>query len=142
MSSHDVSMVSSHFSFCALSLRPVIILHNSRHWVIVKCVRKAQHAWGPISNPKHYKLRVVVRACDLRAWEAGRSEVQGHPQACNEFETSLGYLRLCLKTRTTKTKLPCKHPFSRLLKERKNNPGAWDSDVTNTRGTLSPPTVL
>jgi hypothetical protein len=28
---------------------------------------------------------------------AGKSEIQDHPQLQNEFETSLGYLRPCLK---------------------------------------------
>lgn len=42
------------------------------------------------------KLGMVARACDpsTREVEAGRSEVQGHPQLHSEFEANLDHIRI------------------------------------------------
>lgn len=43
---------------------------------------------------------MVTHACHPSNWEveAGGSGVEGHPQLHNEFETSQGNVRPCLKT--------------------------------------------
>lgn len=46
----------------------------------------------------------MVPAGEPSIWklEEGGLEVQGHPQLPSEFRASLGYTRLCLKTKTRK----------------------------------------
>jgi hypothetical protein len=43
---------------------------------------------------------MVIQTCNLSTWqvEAGESRVQGHPWLYSEFKTSMGYMRLFLKS--------------------------------------------
>lgn len=54
------------------------------------------------------KLCVVKNTCDLRVpeVEAGGLEVYGHPSLHDDFKASLGYMRLCLKTKISQREGP------------------------------------
>jgi hypothetical protein len=60
--------------------------------------------------------------------EAGRSEVQGHPQPHSEFKVSKGYRRPCLKEEEKKGKKEERKREKRKERKRKEKrswPGQW-----------------